>query len=284
MPLIVVVVAVALLGLLAVLVPQGPRDNLAAWSEAVGPPKLNRDTDALIVYKPDTGARLDLTAAGITVIQDYESFTAIVATSDGVSSLVRHGYRFEVLQEVKAIGLAPYVYDYTQGPPSIPADLQLPWTGTASDYPVLVKFLAPPLAGWLDEIERLGAGVGSYAGSFTYLVRMPGTAVRSVMGLRYVAWIEPYHYIFRAPTDLMDAARRPPPFGAEIPLTVVGMPWTSQSDLESGVRAAGGRVESVYDSGQGIFLDCHAPIASVLWLVHEPGVYWVERRSTQVGP
>jgi hypothetical protein len=256
--------------------PPEPLDYLPLWASATGPPKIHAFEDALIVQKPEPGVPVNLTGLNLTIIQDYSLYAAVLGPQEVATEIRARGYTVEPFGFVKLAGRGAFRYDYTLGPSDVPPGLQLEWGGLEATYPFYVTYLARFLSEWHDELRDLGVVVHAPAEGPRFLVTMRAGILSRVMSLRYIAWVEPYHYAYRAAGETWDIAfgRVPPPENPLL-LSVNLLPGASIRDFVRFVPRVGGYVEYV-DFAYPDFSTVRVTVPSIWRIVHSPYIEWLE--------
>jgi len=227
----------------------------------IGHPNIDAGSNVLLVFEDPPGVVLDLQGPGIRVVHEFDSIATVVATPEGEGLLSARGYRIERDDSVKVVGGASYSYDYTRGPASIPLALQMEWRGWNAMYPFIIKSLGPVPPSYLSDLRGIGVNIteSSFLGSCAFLVEMRASVIPRVMELPYVAWVEPFHYVYRLYSDVLQWVADPRNCCLQlVPLGVTARPGVPGARLRSDLLSVGAIIRGSYDSSSGSFVDVWA--------------------------
>src|SRR5207247_9840086 len=140
-------------------------------------------------------------ASGADVVVDYEGNLALLhATASQIAQLRAYGVPITELTDRTVIrfGDAGVRFDTSGGEPALVPELR-----ATNPHALMVRFIGPIKAAWLDEIRSLGGSPQRYVANAAYVTRMDAPTAQSVAALPYVNWVGPYQPAYKIPRALV---------------------------------------------------------------------------------
>ncbi|MFW5898770.1 MAG: S8 family serine peptidase, partial [Candidatus Saliniplasma sp.] len=136
----------------------------------------------------------------IEIIAEYSDSVLARADSEMVDKLSRE-HEIDRLKGRNKIHIKDYSFDIREGP-EIPEELKIEGYESDEEGMYLLHMIGPVHPDWREKLIEEGVEIFNYIPNYSYHVKMTPEEKRSVSGLEFVDWIDPYHPAYKIPKDL----------------------------------------------------------------------------------
>lgn len=210
-----------------------------------------------------------LEAAGIDVVEVYDSFAMASVTSDERAAISLAGLNIADMNDRTMTGRGSYFFDTRGGEPDLPSEMTV---DPAQSSLFIVQFIGPIKTEWLDELSLKGVHVLDYLPEYSFVVSGGFSVMANLSCLPYVQWVGVYQPAYKISPTMNGSEDRNTDF-------VVSMtPDASLSRLLSLLSICGGSARSCWKLNAGISVEISAPYSAVAEIARLPDTLWIENK------
>ncbi len=162
------------------------------------------ETTSVRIFVNDSGDVGYLNSRGVDIVEPYEGFVIANVNERQQRLLEFDGYMVLPEDTLHTVSMDGFTIDTRVGEPTLQSDLSIDDYEVGSDGRYIVQFIGPVKEEWKLSLERLGAQVGDYLPSNSFIVKMNTRSVDVIEQLRFVQWVGVFQPAYKIRPKLWD--------------------------------------------------------------------------------